>query len=297
MKSLTIYTPTYNRSYLLSRLYKALVNQTSDDFIWLVIDDGSTDQTEELISSFIKENIIDIRYIYKLNGGKQDAVNVAHEYCNTELNVCWDSDDIPVTNAVEKILLLWNEFGSDKLVGIIGLDVFQNGKIVGTRFPASCIPVKFSNLKWMGVKGDKKYILRTEIVKALPVYPSISNERFPAPGYLYRLADQKYDWLAFNVVLSIVEYLPDGISKNKLVQLRENPNAFAFYRKERVRLAINIYDKILNIIHYMTCVLLANKSLSKLLLKDNLFLSIILLPFGFILYIYINFSNKKGLVK
>ena len=106
MKTLTVFTPTYNRAHTLKRLYESLCTQTCDDFEWLVIDDGSTDFTKELIDGFIRQNRLPIRYIYKENGGLHTGYNTAYDNITTELNVCIDSDDFMPEDAVEILSLI-----------------------------------------------------------------------------------------------------------------------------------------------------------------------------------------------
>lgn len=93
MKKITVFTPTYNRAYTLSKCYKSLKQQTCKDFVWLIIDDGSTDNTQELVEEWITENEIEIQYHYQKNQGMHGAHNTAYELIETELNVCIDSDD------------------------------------------------------------------------------------------------------------------------------------------------------------------------------------------------------------
>ena len=104
MKQLTIFTPTFNRAYILNKCYESLKDQTVKEFIWLIIDDGSTDNTEELVREWISEGILEIRYIYKKNQGMHGAHNTAYENIDTELNTCIDSDDYMPIDGVEKIL-------------------------------------------------------------------------------------------------------------------------------------------------------------------------------------------------
>ena len=102
--------------------YESLKRQTCKDFIWLIIDDGSTDDTKELVDSWILENKVEIRYHYQENQGMHGAHNTAYEKIDTELNVCIDSDDYMPDDAVEKIVSFWKKHGSDKVAGIVGLD-------------------------------------------------------------------------------------------------------------------------------------------------------------------------------
>ena len=115
MKTLTVFTPAYNRAYSIHLCYESLLRQTSKDFVWLVVDDGSSDETAQLISEWQKrDNGFEIKYVYKQNGGMHTAHNTAYENIDTELNVCIDSDDYMTDDAVEKIVNFWQENGNEK---------------------------------------------------------------------------------------------------------------------------------------------------------------------------------------
>ena len=107
MKVLTVFTPTYNRAYCLHQCYESLVRQTCKDFVWMIIDDGSTDNTKDLVDQWLKNNLIDIEYIWQENQGMHGAHNTAYDSIKTELNVCIDSDDYMPDDAVEKIISMW----------------------------------------------------------------------------------------------------------------------------------------------------------------------------------------------
>ena len=289
---ITVYTPTYNRGYIISNLYNSLLRQSNQNFEWSIIDDGSKDETCQLVSKWIKDDNIKIRYEYQENKGKMEALNLAHDLISSELNVCVDSDDYLVDDAIETIYNEWYKVKDNKKVaGIVGLDVFKNGEVVGTRFPKDLVYSKFSHFFDKITKGDKKFIYRTEVVKQYPKYPSFPNEKFPAPGYLYRLIDQDYDLFLINKVLCVVEYLDDGLSKNKYLQFKNNPNSFMFYRLELIRLSDSFFDKYKSAIHYVSSCLFAKKSFFNN--KYFLLVSLALLP-GLILNLYFRFTNKKN---
>ena len=131
MPVLTVFTPAYNRAHTLGRTYESLLSQNCKDFVWLIIDDGSSDNTAELVSDWQKrENGFEIRYIYKENGGMHTAHNTAYEHIDTELNVCIDSDDRLAEGAVEKILRKWNEVKSLGYAGLVGLDADFDGNLI-----------------------------------------------------------------------------------------------------------------------------------------------------------------------
>lgn len=132
MAFLTIFTPTYNRAHTLPRTYESLLAQDCKDFVWLVIDDGSQDNTAELIHGWqAQENGFEIQYIYKENGGMHTAHNTAYEHITTELNTCIDSDDKLAPGAVKKILKKWDQVRGGGYAGIIGLDADFDGNIIG----------------------------------------------------------------------------------------------------------------------------------------------------------------------
>lgn len=297
MKKITVFTPTYNRSYSLPDLYQSLLRQTNKDFEWLIIDDGSTDNTKDVVDNWIKEGHIPIRYIYQNNKGMLGAHNTAYDNINTELNVCIDSDDYMTDNAIEIILNYWDKYGKLNIAGLLGLDVTKDGKTIGIEFKKSPTEVKFTNLKnKYGDIGDKKFVLRTEVINEFERFPEYSNEKFPAAGLLYRKIDLKYNYLAINESLCVVEYLPDGNSKNKIKQYLNNPNAFADYRIERMKLATSFKDKVKNAIHYVSSKLIANK---RIIDKNTPYklLVISVIPLGMLLKFYLTNTKKKGFKK
>ena len=293
MKKITVFTPTYNRAYCLGQCYESLVKQTNKDFVWLIIDDGSSDNTEELVNSWISEKKIDIIYHYQKNQGMHGAHNGAYKLITTELNVCIDSDDFMADNAIEKIISFWNKNGNDKYSGIVGLDADKSGNIIGTKIPEN---IKESTLYDLynihKVKGDKKLVLRTDIVKKYPSYPIFEGERFVPLGYLYQLIDQDYELLTLNEVFCVVEYMEDGSSMNILKQYRRHPKGFAFSRKSRMLLAKSFRDRFQNAIHYVS---------GSIFLKNKKFLSespkklttILAIPFGILLNLYIRYKTKN----
>ena len=171
MKTLTVITTTYNRAYCLGQVYNSLLRQTSDDFLWLIIDDGSTDKTNELVNGWICENKIQIKYVYKQNGGMHTARNMAYEIVDTELNVIIDSDDWMTDDAVEKIVGFWKEYGKPDYYGIVSNNITPKGELIGTPLPNEIVSCTLADLtEKYKVKGDKQLILRSDLTKLYP-YP------------------------------------------------------------------------------------------------------------------------------
>ncbi|HHW37916.1 MAG TPA: glycosyltransferase family 2 protein [Bacillales bacterium] len=287
MKELTIFTPSYNRAYCLHNCYQSLKRQTCKDFVWLIIDDGSTDHTKDLVQEWINENSIEIRYQWQENQGMHGAHNTAYELMDTELNVCIDSDDYMPNDAVEKILSFWNRFGSKDVSGIIGLDAFHDGKIIGTRLPEDKdTSTLFHLYNKYGVTGDKKLVYRTELTKRYP-YPVFKDEKYVGLAYKYYMLDKQFELLLMNEVICCVEYLPDGSSLNMLKQYRKNPKGFSFYRKELMKLPFaSTSFKFKQAIHYVSSSLISN---NRRFLYETPYkaFTIFAFPFGLLLYFYI----------
>ena len=293
MKTITVFTPTYNRAYCLDKCYESLIQQTSQDFLWLIIDDGSTDNTPELVATWIEEKKIGIQYHYQENQGMHGGHNAAYRLINTPLNVCIDSDDAMPNQAIEKILEVWKVIKDDtKFAGLVGLDADLDGNIIGTTIPANIKETTLYDLYNVhGVKGDKKLVYKTEVVKKYPPYPIFEGERFVPLGYLYQLIDQDYKLFPTNEVLCIVEYMADGSSLNILKQYRRHPKGFAFSRKSRMKLAKNYKDLFKNAIHYVSsAIFLKNSAFIKESPKK--FMTILAIPFGILLNLYIRFKTK-----
>lgn len=295
---ITVYTPTYNRGYCLHQLYESLTRQTFsfDQFEWLVVDDGSTDNTEDLVLKWQSQAQFKITYFKQKNEGKMAKLNFIHSILDTELCMCVDSDDFLTDNALEIILDRWAGI-SDKqsIAGIVGLNMTKDKNVLGTKFPENVQLTKFSMFEKLNIFGDKKFVYKSEIISSYPKYPSIKGERFPAPGYLYRLIDVDYDLFLLNEILCVVEYLDDGLSKNKYSQFIKSPNSFMFYRHERMRLSNSFNEKFRNAVHFVSSSLFAKQNMFKN--NDFVFITFLALPFGVFLNLYLKSTNNKGVVK
>src|SRR6478672_3320329 len=231
MKTVTVFTPTFNRAFCLDQLYQSLVRQTNSDFLWLIIDDGSTDSTQELIASWKQENKVEIQYIYQKNKGMHSAHNTAYANITTELNVCIDSDDYMPDDAIALIISKWKQSEKEGIAGLIGLDAFRDGTIIGDKFPNGLRTERLSAIYLKHkIKGDKKVVIRTDVVKEFPAYPEYDNEKLVPLGTLYLMIDQKYKWICANEVYCIVEYLAEGSSKNIMRQYEKSPRGFGYSR-------------------------------------------------------------------
>lgn len=293
MIRLTVFTPAYNRAHTLPRTYESLCSQNCKDFCWLIIDDGSIDNTAQLVKGWMeKDNGFKIQYIYKENGGMHTAHNMAYENITTELNVCVDSDDCMAEDGVAKILKKWDEVKDRGYAGIIGLDADMNGKIIGKSFPKSMKETTLMGYYAMGGAGDKKLVYRTDIIKKYPPYPVFEGEKYVALAYKYRLIDQDYKLAVLPQVLCNVEYQEDGSSGTMWKQYLKNPKGFAFWRKICMRYPESRKRKIVDCIHYCSSSQIAK---DKWYIRESpaKFMTFLCSPLGVVLTMMVKHKARK----
>lgn len=289
---LTVFTPAYNRAHTITRTYESLLNQNCKDFIWLIVDDGSTDNTAELVKQWQKkDNGFEIQYIYKENGGMHTAHNTAYENIHTELNVCIDSDDCMSENAVKIILEKWEEVKDKGYAGIIGLDADMNGNIIGSGFPDGLEETTVIGYYSAGGSGDKKLVYRTDVINKYPPYPVFEGEKYVALSYKYRLIDQSYKMAVLDKVLCNVDYQADGSSNTMWKQYLRNPKGFAFWRKVCMEHPESVKRLIIDCIHYCSSSFIA-KNGNYISQSPKKLLTVLCTPLGFVMTIYIKRKAK-----
>lgn len=225
---LTIFTPTYNRAELLKRLYNSLVEQSNKNFTWLIIDDGSKDNTKEVVEEFIKEKIIEIEYIKKENGGKHSAMDLAHEKCCTEFIAGVDSDDYLLENTIDNIYHIIENYMEEEYVGIVGrkfdtslrpLDkgIFEEGK----KIMFHDLALKYN------YKADTFLIFRTSIVKNFK-FPKFEGEKFVTEKVLYDQFMYDYPMVMMSTIDYIAEYQSEGYSASSINLMLNNPKGVLY---------------------------------------------------------------------
>lgn len=288
---LTIFTPTYNRAALLPRGFEALKKQSCKDFVWLIVDDGSTDDTPQVVDSFRREDCgFEIRYIRKENGGLHTGYNAAIEAMDTELAMCIDSDDWVAEGAVEKLLTLWKQIKKEDCAGIVALDAFPSGETSCTIAGSGYLNLNHydTHRKWA---GDRKLVIRTKLYKAAAPMPSFGREKNFNPQYMHYKIAQDYSFFVLNEVVCIVDYQDAGMSAGIFRQFVNSPNSFAEFRRMQMTMRPNSRRFILkSAIHYDSSCILAGKPAMAVTQSPYPLLTGMLLPMGWVLAWYIRYK-------
>ena len=295
MTSITVFTPTYNRAYCLHQCYEALCRQTSKDFTWLVVDDGSTDNTRELVQSWQAVDAgFEIQYVYKENGGLYSGYTTAFKHIQTELCICVDSDDYLTDRAIELILNCWRERGSDQAAGILGLDCTAEGNVIGDPLPdqptINLIDIAVGKNSFHN--GDRKNVVRTDLYKSVVPFDAIPGEKDFNPHFLHLAISKKYDFLVLNEKLCVVNYQPDGMTATVFKQYLRSPRSFRIMRQ--MDLSLKGASKLFYIkkmIHYTSsCYLAKEPCISG---TDHRLMCIMLYPAGILFSWYLRLKCQK----
>lgn len=224
MKQLTIFTPTYNRAYSLPRLYDSLLKQDTSLFKWLIVDDGSTDNTKELVDGWIREGKLEIKYMYQKNAGKMAAHNLGVKECDTELFLCCDSDDWMAENSIKPALDFWNAYQKE-LSGMVGPRDNKKSEMDSLEtLPKNEKTDTLSGLYKKGYFGETALFFKTSVIRQYP-FPVIDGEKFIPEEYVYRQLDDKYELLIYPTYCMDCEYQPDGYTNNGLKLKIKNPKS------------------------------------------------------------------------
>ena len=214
---ITVCTPTFNRAYCLSGVYDSLCSQNFRDFEWIIVDDGSTDETSKLVEGWSNEAPFLIRYIWQENSGKHVAVNTAINAAKGELFLIFDSDDRCTLTALNEFWLAWQsiEMRKDEIAGITVLSCYSDGEIIGSKFPFESEDFMHVFYDENKISGDKWDIHQTRILKEFS-FPVFTGEKFCPEVVVWNRISSKYKTMFLNKPLKIVTYLPDGLSANSI---------------------------------------------------------------------------------
>lgn len=251
---ITVFTPTYNRAHLLPHIYQSLKEQTFRDFEWLIVDDGSTDNTEQIVKEWFNDGLFKggIHYIRQHNGGKHRAINRGVNEAKGELFFIVDSDDSLPENSIETILNYWCEIRKDKSFGgVVGFIAHHDGNVIGHGYSFDILDCNTLDFRYKyGVCGDMAEVFRTDVLKEFP-FLEIENEIFCPEALIWNRIATKYKLRHFNKIIYYRDYLDGGLT-SKIVSLRmNNPigtittyqelNSYLIPTSQKIKAAINYW--------------------------------------------------------
>ncbi|NJE34676.1 glycosyltransferase family 2 protein [Megasphaera sp. SW808] len=246
MLDITVFTPTYNRGYILPTLYQSLRNQTVHSFEWVIIDDGSIDNTQDMVNTWKWENnFFNIVYVKTENGGKHRAINRGIKLAKGRLFFIVDSDDYLINNALARILY-WEKTiqNKNKFAGVCGNKMYSNGNLIGKSFCGQILDCKAHERKKYGIAGDKAEVYYTDILRKYP-FPAFENETFLSEAVVWnRISVDGYKLRFFNESIYVAEYREDGLTHNIQKKLQDSINGTLLYLKEWFFLQDSVVEKI-----------------------------------------------------
>lgn len=250
---LTIFTPSYNRGKLLLDLFESLNKQITSNFEWLIVDDGSTDGTKELVRSLVAKGEFNfpIRYFHKSNGGKHTAINVGMKEARGELFLILDSDDTLPPDATEIITLEYKKCKDKRdCAGVCGLMSHHNGKVIGSGFPTEHLYENSLKLRYtLGVTGDLLEVFKTSVLREFP-FPEIAGEKFCPEALIWSRIATKYKLYCFNQVVYYRDYLEGGLT-DRIIKIRmQSPIATMMTYQEMTEYNIPMKWKVRSAINY-----------------------------------------------
>lgn len=284
MNLLTIFTPTYNRAHLLQRVYDSLLAQTVPDFEWVIVDDGSSDKTPELIQQFIDEQQIKIVFEKQVNSGKHIAVNRGLQLASGELFFILDSDDELTPDAVAKVTDQWNELlkmpDFEAFGGLVANKSYTDGRNIGSNLDYDILDTTIIDYRFhRKITGDKLEIFRTKLIKQYP-FP-VNGEKFCPEALIWNRIGSKYKFRFFNDFIYLAEYLPDGLTHRIVTIRKKSPNNAATYYAELTAYNIPFIQKFKAGINYWRFSIYdKSTSLPTKFSKINPLLALISIPFG-----------------
>ena len=265
-----VVTPTFNRAYSLKKLYKSLVQQTNNNFVWYVIDDGSTDDTKNLIRGFEEEQKIKINYFYQSNGGKHRALNYAAQQIEEELVFMVDSDDWITPDAIESIINKYEEYKNNNRIAVLSFrKAYSDGTVSGPTFSKNEFIGNHIDYRVnKHIRGEHAEVIRTKCFKEYP-FPNIDGEKFIGEGYLWMSVAKKYDTVYINKTIYLFEYLDNGLTKNIRKNRFKNPKGVVEVCKQGLNKRVALVPRTKDMIRYIAYGKIAGYKMKELLDKNN----------------------------
>lgn len=294
MAKVTIITPTFNRESELVSLYNSLKSQTNHDFIWMIIDDGSTDNTKTVIDGFDKEKF-SIKYIYKKNGGKHTALNVAFANLETEIAFIVDSDDYLEEGAISVIVSDWQKYvkGKKNICGLVYKRKNSNGSFICDDFGYDIKQDNYNSfIINRNISGDKCEVFKSSILSKYR-FPEFKNEKFMGEGFLWSKMARAYDMVFINDGFYVCEYLNTGLTKSGRKFRIQNPRGGMCHAEEYLDKIYSFRVREKNALLYLTYSFFIPLRIRETISKSNykLFLIMNIIPSVLLYFIWKNKYN------
>lgn len=261
---ITVFTPTYNRAYVIRALYESLCQQSSRDFEWIVVDDGSTDNTKELIRSFQDEGKINIRYFYQQNAGKHIAINKGVQEAQGELFFIVDSDDYLADNAIEEIEKYYKDIATDnRFAGLAGVRATPDGRRIGGEVDYEILDCSLPDFTYKyRYSGDMAEIYKTAIMRRYS-FPRVPGEKFCSESYVWVQIAQQYTLRYTCKKWYICNYQPDGLTANSIKARMESPRSAVMVYSVLLKYPMPLLQKIKNGINIWRFAICSTASLNQ----------------------------------
>ncbi len=285
MNTITVITPSYNRAHTLPQCYKSLQEQTSSDFVWLIVDDGSVDETEKIVCEWVETtNRFRIQYVKKDNGGKASALNMAFDMIKTPYACILDSDDYLFNTAIESFMEEKDRAdGDEKCCGVMAFRSNEDGSIMGGR----SIPIETGQITMIDILNGK---FHTELFCFYKVdtlhnlrFPSFPNEKFVSPQWLDFELSRDYYFVPSNKQYCVCVYIADGLTKNKRKVILKNPQGYTAVKRQSFEFSKSLQLSVKHGIMY-DCGCIIGKDKNWLINSPKKFLSILLMPLAYAIY-------------
>lgn len=230
--SISIIIPAYNRAHTLPRLFESIAKQSYACHEVIVVDDGSSDDTEALVNIWAEKSAWPVTYIYQENSGRHTAHNTGVLHASGELTFSVDSDDWLPEDSLAIVCETWESIPQAQraqFAGVEGLCAFADGKVSGTLYPEDVFDSDYIRTRYeQGVYGDRKSALRTELLKD-HLYPVFKGEKHIRDSFIWKELALKYRTRYINKVVQFIEYQADGLSADPFKMRTGNPQGFAHY--------------------------------------------------------------------
>ena len=285
MPLITVFTPTYNRAGLLRRLYESLTQQSFADFEWIIVDDGSADDTRNLVRQFAPTGF-PIKYYYQENAGKHFAINRGVNEASGTLFFILDSDDMIPPDALAIVAQKY-EASKEKsrIGGVAGRKAYFDGNLIGSAAGVNEEIMDVFEFRYKRkITGDMCEVFKTAVLKEFP-FPEIKGEKFCPEALVWNRIGTKYPLLWFDAPIYLAEYQPEGLTARIFEVRKKSPVATTICYQELSRAPISLAFRFRALINYWRFAFYLKKPFADKFKAVHPLLSLLALPIAGLMYL------------